>query len=234
MYKELEFWEYFNETVSISYEKIKSNKWYIGDLDYRIIWNNKRECIQINFQSTCSFKDWITNFTFPIAPYGNVEYTDILTSKKCSQKMWAARGWMDMYDLGRKQIREQFRNLRVEHPDCVVEIIGHSLGGAMSQICAQDLNYNFGIRPKMITFGSPKPWFGKKTHDYVIQCIDYENSYQFDNVNDIVIYCVPLFGYNKMKPTKVKLQRFCIINLFNPMKFHMQQYAEKELYENIK
>jgi len=232
MYRKLDnYWDYFNE--SIDYVTIKSGHWWIGDLDYRIIWNDERECIQINFQGTVDWRDWISNFTFPAAPYGVVDYNSELTNEVEHIKMWVARGWMTMYKLGKHTIRDQINALLTEHPNCVIEVIGHSLGGAMSQLCAQDIYFNFNIKPILITFGSPNPWFGKQTLLYVSQAIDWDNSFQFDNVNDPVPRCPPLFGYKKIKPVEVGNEKFNFFKMIFKAPYYHMQYGDPNIYNLI-
>ena len=222
MYKMKSYGEYFTENKNAKYITVKSGSKVYGDFDYEIHYDEERDCIQINFQCTNGNRDWITNLSYVYKPY------DAFTHNGRKLKIKVHHGWMEMYKLGRNDIRQKFAKLREEHPDCEIEIIGWSLGGAMAQLCAQDLSFNFCVVPILFTYGSPKPWYGKRTYQYVKECID-ERSQQFDNSNDIVTYVPPFPGWYKMKHSSVGLEKFNVIKVFNPLKFHTM-YDNEKLY----
>ena len=225
MYSKLDPWVYYVDNNNLSYKTVKTKSKVFGDLQYNIRYVESRNCIQVNFQCTAGYKDWISNFDFPSAPYEKILLPDgsYVTMKVHS-------GWMNMYLLGKVQIREEFNALYSAHKDAVVEVIGYSLGGALAQICAQDLSYNFVIKPYLITFGSPNPWYGNATTKYVQNyCVDMDNSAQYDNYMDIVTTVPPEWlGYHKIKDVKVDIKRNWL-EMFKPQIYHCK-YSLPEIY----
>ena len=57
---------------------------------------------------------------------------------------------------------------------------------------AEDIYFKFGKKPYLYTYGSVKPFYGKKTYEYVKQCCT--EAYNFKFKEDIVGYMVPFFG----------------------------------------
>ena len=67
-------------------------------------------------------------------------------------------GWGAMYRTIKKDIRQAWQDLKQAHPEADTEIIGWSLGSGQAILCCQDLNYNFGVKPHLFTFGSVRPF----------------------------------------------------------------------------
>ena len=128
-------------------------------------------------------------------------------------------------------VREEVKLLIGIHPEAEIEVFGWSLGSAISQLCAEDIFYKFGRKVHLFTYGSVKPFFGKKTIKYVRQSC--KECYNFKIKTDIVTYMVPFLGWRSIKSVKLKATRFCITKLFNPQLYHTI-YDKPELYKNIK
>jgi len=143
-------------------------------------------------------------------------------------------GWARMYQAMKHAVRDAVQGYLKDHPTAEIEVIGWSLGSAMAQLCAQDLNYNFGIESHLFTYGSVNPFkmkFGvrRKTKKYLKGCC--KEVYCFSHKSDIVTYVVPrIFGFRKIN--RVNLGKFKFFGLFNPMLYHCE-YWKKELYEGI-
>lgn len=188
-----------------------------------------RNVIQVNFEQTHGWKDWIINLLFPAKMYDEFKYTDE-NGKEIQIQLKACKGWMQMYFVMKHQVREAVSNLLKKHPDAFVEVVGWSLGSSQAQYCAQDLNFNLGVKPYLYTYGSVKPWKGgNKVKRYLKQTCS--GIYNFMHKSDIVTYMPPFFGYFAMNP--VKLGKFGIFKIWNPQKWHTE-YGEEYLYEKIK
>ena len=196
--------------------------------NYEVHYEVERNVIQINFQQTVGFKDWFVNFMFLKEYYDSFYYNE----KRITLKVH--NGWAEMYKAMKHNIRNEVTELLRTYPKAYVEVVGWSLGSAMAQLCAQDLNFNFGIRPHLYTYGSVNPFkinlFNrKKIKRYLNDCC--EEVYNFSHKSDIVTYLVPrIFGFIKMR--RVNLGTFHFLGLFNPMKNHTC-YDQEELYNKI-
>lgn len=54
-----------------------------------------------------------------------------------------------------------------------VEVCGWSYGGAMAVLAAEDFNFRTGNNAGVVTFGAPKPLWGRKTWQYIKSCVAY-------------------------------------------------------------
>jgi predicted lipase len=96
------------------------------------------------FRGSDSFKDWIFNFwSAKVIPYGNKE-----------TKIRLHKGFYERYyENLRGDVHGRISRFEYE----TVHVIGYSFGGAMAQLCAVDVQYNFSkVKVECITFGSPR------------------------------------------------------------------------------
>lgn len=193
-------------------------------VNFQVRYEAHRQCIQIIFQQTADRSDWRANLEFPEKLY------DAFTFEGRKIQMRVHGGWGDMWKACRDAVRAKTAGLLGEHPDAYIEVIGWSLGSALAQICAEDVYYRFGIKPYLYTYGSVKPFMGRRTYMYVRRCC--EKAYNFYDHCDIVGYMVPFGWCRAINHVKVKSERFCIAKLFNPRKFHTL-YDDNSLYEGI-
>lgn len=212
----MNFSELFN--FLYHYEHFKT----VGEhLDYDVYVDENDKKVRLMFQHTNGNLDWKTNFTFPKKPYRNQK-----------NHMYVHGGWIKQYKSANDLIMNEYIEVVKKYPDYKCEINGFSMGAALAQIAAEDFYFRTGIKPSVVAFGCPKPFFGKKTRKYVESCIDIENSYLINDCNDIVSKVVPFIGWKHMKDeTKVALEKKCFFKLFNAVKFHTNY--DKENYENI-
>lgn len=243
-YQRLDFNQYFTDTCRDEYGKTgkihtvvnyKTIKYeYSGivyEANYDIEYDEERNCIQCFFEDTSGLTDWVTNFTFVEKYYG--KFKDPETGKKIQLRVHM--GWARMYKAMKYAVRENVKELLNSHPDAEIEIIGWSLGSGMAQLCAQDINYNFGIKSHLFTYGSVNPFkvgiFTKfRTLRYLKRCC--KEVYNFSHKSDIVTYTVPwIFGFRKIR--RVNLGKFKFFGLFNPFIYHCE-YWKKELYKKVK
>ena len=236
-YERLPFEQYFIDTSRGEYGGTPSIHFDYDEIDYKsgfyryhafykVLYNEERQLIQIYFKETTDKTGWRANFDFFHKYYDSFQY------KGKDIQLKTAKGWGQMYNSMKWYIRTTVEQLFKEHGSVPLEIIGWSLGSAIAQLCAQDLYFNYGLRAHIYTFGSVKPWFGMNNdmRQYLSEC--YIDCYNFGDINDIVIYQVPLPRYFKLNDVKVAQDDFCLFRLFKPMKYHTE-YWKKELYENI-
>lgn len=193
-------------------------------------YENDRNVIQIHFEQTHGWKDWIANFLFPAKMYDEFIYFD--GDKQSHQiKLKACKGWMQMWFMMKHNIRDSVKKLLERYPDADVEIIGWSLGSSQASYCAQDLNFNLNVKSHLFTYGSVNPWRGHKKENKKYLNFCCKEIYNFKHKSDIVTYMPPFIGYYSANP--IKLGKFSFIGLFNPWKYHTS-YDQDSLYENIK
>ena len=197
--------------------------------NYCIYYDEKRNVIQVHFEGTKDVPDWITNILFQPKYYESFMWED----KKITLKVH--KSWAAMYKVMKDFVRKGVMELKEAHPTASVEVIGWSLGSGQAMLCAQDLNYNFGIESHLFTFGSVNPFktniFNRRrTIKYLRSCC--KSYHIICNRNDIVTYLVPrIFGF--VKPSRLNIKgKFNFFGLFNVMKNHFI-YDKPSLYENI-
>ncbi len=203
-----------------SIEYTRKKKTY--SVEYQVRYDAKRNTIQVILQQTASKSDWRANFTFPHKMYDKFTYDGKLIQLKVH------RGWGDMWLACQDTIRSEVKILLAVYPEAHIEVFGWSLGSALAQLAAEDIYFKFNRKPHLFTYGSVKPFFGKKTYNYVQHCC--EEAYNFYDVNDVVGRMVPFLGWKAIKHCKVKLDSFCIFRLFNPQKYHTK-YDTVGLYD---
>lgn len=201
------------------------------EMNYEIFYDRMRNVIQLNFQKTNGWSDWIANvFEFPTEYYDEIEF------EGKPLQLRVHRGWGAMYRSVKNDIRREWKCLHEKYPDAETEIVGWSLGAGQATLCCQDLNYNFGIRPHLFTYGSVKPFAakrgeGKRLRRYLLTvCAD---CYNFANVNDIVTYMPPFKQYCMVNRVEVGGgEKRTIGKLLRPRWYHTI-YDKKELYEKL-
>lgn len=205
-------WELFDELWNSEY--INSG----DDVDWTIKVYDDEKVLRLLFQGSVEFRDWINNFKFPIKPY-----------KKQQNIMWVASGWANAYKTCNDEIMKAFMSKASEYKEknYRIEICGYSYGGVMAVLAAEDYNFRTHEKVPVITFGSPKAFFGKKTLAYVQSCV--ESAVQYANNNDFVTKCVPFIGYRMLNKIPVG-EIFNFFKMFNIPKYHTG-YGDKSLYE---
>lgn len=193
--------EFYNELHSLKYEKAGE------DVDFKIVLKDKNKLF-IYFLGSNSDTDWKNNFNFPAKVY-----------KKQESCIMAHRGFAKAYKSANDIIFEKIKSVVFENnldiTNTTVVFVGHSFGGAMAVLAAEDFYYRYDIRPNLITYGAPRVIFGKKAKNYVRGCI--ADAFQYAHRNDIVTYVPPFFTHI----SKNKLGKFNFFGLFNPYKYHL-------------
>ncbi|MBO4562392.1 MAG: hypothetical protein J5772_02135 [Clostridia bacterium] len=202
------------------------------EVNYEMHYDGEREAIQINFQRTVGFSDWFANI-FEFA----AKYYDAIDFEGDKLQLRVHHGWANMYRAIKHEIRNGWKELHELHPEAETEVVGWSLGSGIASLCAQDLNFNFGLRPILYTFGSVRPFKGtrrdgKRLRKYLDGVCT--RAYNFADVNDLITYMPPFRGF--MMIDRVDLgtdKRRTLPRLLHPMLYHTH-YDRPELYLTMK
>lgn len=197
------------------------------EVNYEIFYEPDRDVIQLNFQKTNDNSDWFAN----IAEFSS-RYYDSIDFMGQKLQLRVHHGWAEMYKTIKYEIRDAWQQLHTLHPTAATEIIGWSLGSGQAILCAQDLNYNFGVRSHLFTFGSVKPFrFTRKNRELTLRyldtlCIECHN---FAINNDIVTYMPPFYGFTNLNRVNLGKEKRTLGRLLHPMHFHTI-YDDETLY----
>lgn len=218
------------EYVPVSYKAGLLSKIFgvMHEVNYEMHYDAERDAIQINFQRTVGATDWFANIFESAA-----KYYDAIDFEGDKLQLRVHHGWGDMYRAIKREIRGGWKELSDAHPGAVTEIVGWSLGSGIASLCAQDLNFNFGVRPILVTFGSVRPFKGtRKNSDMMRRYLDgvCTRAYNFADVNDLITYMPPFRGF--MMIGRVDLGRNLrrtLPRLLHPLLYHTH-YDRPELY----
>lgn len=197
--------------------------------EWEVHYEPERDVIQINFEQTHGWKDWVINLLFREKMYDKFDWLDPDTNKKVNIQLKACKGWKKMYFAMKHDVKAAVKNILDEHPTAEIEIIGWSLGSGQAQFATQDINWHFGKKPHVFTSGSVKPWRGGKKEKKYLDST-YSECWNFMHKKDIVTYMPPFIGFFAINP--IKLGKFNFFSLFNPNKWHTE-YGEDYLYKTI-
>lgn len=200
---------------------------FYHEVNYEIHYESERDVIQIHFQKTNGFSDWFANiFEF------SGKYYDAFPFEGQPLTLNVHHGWGNMYKTIKRDIRSAWQALQEQHPGAETEIIGWSLGSGQAMLCCQDLNYNFGLRPYVYTFGSVRPFRAKKGEEQRLQRYLtglYKDCRNFAAGNDIVTYMPPFKRFTMFHRANLDSTARTLLRLLNPWLYHTL-YDRKELY----
>ena len=248
-YQRLPFEQYFINTsedynhkgsvsYTVNYTAVEYNTTFLErllgighEVNYEIHYEEDRNVIQLNFQRTVGFSDWVANVgEFAVKYYDSIEF------EGQPLQLRVHRGWGDMYLTIKREVRKQWYLMHQDHPDAETEILGWSLGSGQAILCAQDLSFNYGIKPHLFTFGSVRPFKSVRENAGLMQkylgslCSECWN---FADVNDIITYMPPFRGFLMINRVDVGTNfRRSIFRLVNPYRYHTG-YDNAELYAGI-
>lgn len=245
-YKRLNFNQYFidstegthnkgAEHLNFQYVHVNAKMPVLGFIkipihcEYYINYDVNRDVIQVFFQGTHGIMDWIINLLF------KSNYYDAFLDEDGETliQLKAARGWMTMWFAMKHIIRQKVMQIHGNHPTAEIELIGFSLGSALAQYCAQDINFNLGLQPYVYTTGSVKAWYGDRRWNkvYLTKCC--KKVYNFQYENDIITRMPPFFGYYATNP--VKIGKFEWKKAINPIAWWNAHfcYGDANLYTEI-
>lgn len=197
------------------FSKIKTNNYetFGDDVQCKVEVDNKGKKIIVYFAESNSKRDWINNFDFPIKVYKN--------QVSCIK---ASRGWGNAYKSANDKIITLIEKAIAEKPKYTVLVCGWSYGGAIATLCSEDIHFRLGISPELITFGSPRVLFGKKSVEYVSSCCVSVKEYA--HRNDIV----PFLPFFNKHIREIKIGKKTLFGIFKPNTYHCI-YNEDTLYK---
>ena len=201
------------------------------EVNYEMHYEPDRDVIQVNFQRTIGFSDWVAN----IVEFSS-RYYDAIDFEGEPLQLRVHHGWGNMYRSIKNDVRDQWRKLHKQYPEAETEILGWSLGSSLACLCCQDLNYNFGVKPHLFTFGSVRPF--KATRANAERMNRYLDSvsgecWNFANINDIVTYMPPFRGFRMVNRVEVgQAEKRSLGRLLKPQIYHTA-YDRLELYKEL-
>lgn len=182
----------YNLVRSLNYHKSGQ------DCDWTIIRvhdvKDDKDCYCVIFQESMSAEDWKHNFDF--LPNPTKAY------KGWKHKLVYHRGFYKEYQSARDEIKSYLtpllQDLTVEQDCRIYElklyVIGFSLGGSIAPIAMEDFYETYAIKPTLITFEGANPCESLHTRNYLMNCMNLDESIAFVYSNDFVPRCPPFFG----------------------------------------
>ena len=208
----------------------RENYIHTGDeIDYYIWVDDVGKAIVLVFQESDGKNDWKNNFRFAKTVYNHQQSV-----------IKAHKGFVSVYKSANDDIMKAFIEQINSHSDYDVIICGWSMGGALSVLAAEDLNYRTrpeverpesGVKPILVTFGAPQVLWGDDSVEYVKSCCS--SIYNFSHIRDIVTQ-VPFWkwGYRIPRKIKIALKEKNPFLWFNPWHSHTHYYKE-DYYDKV-
>lgn len=158
------------------------------------------------FPGTASRRDWLTDVRIKKVDWGD---EGVLSSR-------VHRGFASAYDSVRDGIT------RMLPPGVNLVIAGHSLGGALATLCAEDLNDLYPI-DSVFTFGSPRVGNGPFARAYNAQLGDL--TARLVNAGDPVPHLPWVFGTYRHVGTQHYLHRDGTLRVDQPLRTVVSEAA---------
>ena len=179
---------------------IKQTKDYqtVGeDIDYKIIVDDKKKEVVLQFQESDSREDWKHNFQFlpwPLKLTGNGIKLGSKGAKDKGKIVWTTRGYACAYKSTQGKPVQEFLEEASHHLDYKLVIRGWSFGSAMAKIAARHLIFLFKklgpyIIDELTTYGDVKCWANPfySAKKYCKRICEYVTA------NDLVTWAVPFY-----------------------------------------
>lgn len=210
---------------------VNSNTYiHTGDhLDYYIWVDDLGKAVYLIFEQSNGDRDWQNNFRFAKVVYKNQK-----------SPIKAHKGFVHVYKSANDEVMNNYLQVLGDHPSYDSIVTGWSMGGALAHLAAEDINFrtrtdtnepNTGVKPILITFGSPQVLWGDDTVKYFRNCCS--KIYNFSHIRDIVTE-VPLWkwGYRVAAKVKIALNKKNPLLWFNPHTTHTHYYVD-EYYDYV-
>lgn len=162
--------------------------------------------LKVRFEGTKSVKDFLVDFCFFTSKVEAFDGADWKVHK----------GFKDAYYSVRDKVLDKVYNLMEGHDyDILVE--GHSLGGAMAIIAAEDIGWHFKKKVTLVTWGAPRPIVNNEGLEIIKDYLT-DDSYNFEYSSDTV----PLLPwFYKKNPAVVHLDsKWSLLKAFKLLKWH--------------
>lgn len=212
------------------------------DCDWNIIRvhdiKDDKDCYCLIFEESTTNENWKHNFDFlphPIKAY-----------KGWKHRLVYHDGFYREYQSARDEIHSYLKllleDLAKEQSYNIEElklyVIGFSLGGSIAPIASEDCYERYGIKPTLIAFEGANPCESLHTRNYLMSCMNLDESIAFVYSNDFVPRCAPFFG-KKLKDIiyylddhKCKFPFYCIKKIISFIKDTKYYYTHTD--EGIK
>jgi hypothetical protein len=168
------------------------------DCDWNIIRvhdiKDDKDCYCVVFQESTTSEDWIHNFDFLPRP--------VKAYKGWKHRLVYHDGFYREYQSARDEIKSYLSPLlqdlateqKCEIKELKLYVIGFSLGGSIAPIAMEDFYETYNMKPILIAFEGANPCESIHTRNYLMKCLNTEESIAFVYSNDFVPRCVPIFG----------------------------------------
>ena len=146
-------------------EKLKEVKHHSGSGQNLGVWGNSYafsgrvgSTIFVSFKGSGeAVGDWTANIAFAAIKFTTVEWN--LGGQR--PHLYAHKGFSEYYDGVRGSILTEVARLISRRPASKIHVSGHSLGGAMANLCAVDFAAKYpDVKVELWTFGAPRVFQG--------------------------------------------------------------------------
>lgn len=139
-----------------------------------IMLDHTRQLIVIAFRGTTDAVDWSTDLNFVLWDASNI-------CSGCMAHSGFYQSWMGAQDL----VLNEWKSLHAQHSTYQTIVTGHSLGGALANLCAANLKNISGDSPiSLYTYGSPR--VGNRAFASYIEQEFGWNNFRVTHLNDPV------------------------------------------------
>lgn len=200
-----------------SYDQLKQDWLHAYKVDFNNVDKNtdteyhisilSEDTLLISFQDSRTTKDWFYNFNFFAKPYHNMK-----------NLFFIHRGFLKKYKAVQQRIHKTIEEFKPKK----LLLRGYSLGGALAQICHEDMWFNYPeINLETVVFGSPQPFSWFNAH---VLKDRLKNVIRVESEKDIVTYLPSMFlgfwSYGK----KIRIGKKALIG------FPSGHYIYKEVF----
>ena len=113
--------------------------------------------IFVSFKGSRTGRDWTANFNVQVVKFTTVEWN--LAGQQ--PHLYAHKGFVQFYGAMRHSIFDHVERMMKERPATDIHLSGHSLGGAMANLCAVDFAAKYpDVKVALWTFGAPRVFRG--------------------------------------------------------------------------
>ena len=155
---------------------------------------SNKDCYGLFFQETTSKEDIWHDAEFLPRP--------VKAYKGWKNRLVYHYGFYEEYHSAQDEIHSYLKPLledlaieqSCEIKDLKLYVSGWSLGGSIAPIASEDCFERYGIKPILIAYEGANPCESLHTRNYIMNCINTEESIAFVYSNDIVPRCAPIFG----------------------------------------
>lgn len=195
-------------------------------LDYKIVLDNDEKIIYLTFQGTQGFLDAIYDIIF----------VSVKLYKKQDNNFKIHFGFKSAWksDGNNDTIESELIEAKNLYSDYKVWICGHSYGGAMALLAAEDYFYRTGEKAdKLVTWGCPKILANAESQRYFSGCVG--SIVQFENINDPIPKVVPFYRQisETVKFHKDQKKHNFIYMLVHINTYHCAEYRDETYYTGL-